>query len=117
MSDFLTVPLRFEGLTVRWESALPAADFEGELVRLSRRTFDAALAARSEVTFLGALRCESALPPAVFDFDPVDLLRRVLDAFEAARFPVTLDLGIRSTSPYRTLARAALVWPLYNPLE
>jgi len=35
-------------------SAEPAADFDGELVRPSRRTFEAAEAADGEVTFFGA---------------------------------------------------------------
>ena len=68
-------------------SALPAADFDDLLVRPSRSTFDAALAARAEVCFLGAFRCDKALPPADFDAVPVALLRIVFDAAFAA-FPL-----------------------------
>lgn len=67
-----------------WDSALPAADFELALVRPSRSTLDAALAAVEEVTFLGALVCESALPPAVLEVLLVLLLAIVFDAADAA---------------------------------
>ena len=66
------------------DSALPAADFDVLLVRLSFRVFDAALATLSDVCFFGAFRCDSALPAAVFDFDAVDLLFKVFDALLAA---------------------------------
>ncbi len=72
------------------DSALPAADFEALLVLPSLSVFDAAVAARAEVVFLGALVCASALAAAVFDALPVDLLVNVFDAFDAALDPVTL---------------------------
>lgn len=78
----------------RWESALPAADFEVLLVRLSLRTDEAALAAVLDVTLRGAFVWESALPAAVLDLLPVDLFLRVEDAFFAALGLVTLDFGI-----------------------
>jgi hypothetical protein len=63
------------------------------LVRPSRSTEDAALAAFSDVTFFGALACASALAAAVFDLVEVLGLRRVRDAFLATSVLVTLDLG------------------------
>ncbi|EFK08793.1 conserved hypothetical protein [delta proteobacterium NaphS2] len=76
------------------ESALPAPDFDCLLVLPSLRTFDAALAALSEVTLFGALVCERALPAAVLDLLPVFLLRRVFDALLAALGRVIFDFAI-----------------------
>jgi len=53
---------------------LPAALFDALLVRPSRRTFDAALAAADEVLSLGALLWVRALPAAFLEFAPVDEL-------------------------------------------
>jgi len=72
------------------ESALPAADFEAALVRPSRITLEAALAAFDEVVFLGASVCESALPAAAFDLEPVEPLCSVFDALDAAFAPVVM---------------------------
>ena len=76
------------------DNALPAADFDALLVRLSRKTDDAELAAFFEVTLLGAFVWERALPAAVFDLPPVLLLRRVLEALFAALGRVTFDFVI-----------------------
>lgn len=88
------MPVFLEDFTVRCESALPAADLDVLLVRASRRTFDAALAAFFDVTLVGALRWDRALPPAVFDFAPVDFARSVFEAAVAARFLVTRCFAI-----------------------
>lgn len=77
-----------------WARALPAADFDVLLVRLSRKTFDAALAAFEEVTFFGAFVCDNALPADVLDLAPVLLFRIVFDALLAALGLVTLDFAI-----------------------
>ncbi|MBI3728241.1 MAG: hypothetical protein HY254_07895 [Burkholderiales bacterium] len=71
-------------------NALPAADFDCVLVRPSRNTCEAALAAEGEVCFFGALVCDKALAAAVFEFAPVALLCRVLEADVAALVPVVL---------------------------
>lgn len=76
-----------------WAKALPAADFEAALVRLSCSTFEAALAAGAEVVFFGAFTCASALPAADFDFAPVCGERRVFDAFLAAARPVVFGFA------------------------
>lgn len=73
---------------------LPAADFDFLLVRPSRRTLDATLAALFEVTFFGALVWDRALPEAVLDLVQVFLLRRVFEALPAALGRVTLGLAI-----------------------
>ncbi len=73
---------------------LPAADFDALLVLRSRNTFDAALAAFSDVTRLGAFVWDNALPAAVLDLRPVDLLRSVFDALLAAFGLVTFDFAI-----------------------
>jgi hypothetical protein len=62
-------------LIVRWDSALPAEDFDCALLRPSRRVFE---------------------PPLVADED-VDSLPSVSDAFEAALSPDTLAFAIRSS--------------------
>ena len=76
------------------DSVLPAEDFDFLLVRPSRRTAEAELAALLEVTLFGAFVWESALPAAVFDLAPVFLLRSVLDALLAALGLVTFDFVI-----------------------
>ena len=63
-------------------------------MRPSRRTLEAAEAARADVTLLGALRCESVLPTAAFELRPVDPPLIVLDAAVAAVLPVTFDFAI-----------------------
>jgi hypothetical protein len=65
-----------------WESAEPATDFDAELVRPSRSTFEAAVAAFFDVTFVG-LTWASVLPAALFDAFPVEALDKTLDAFLA----------------------------------
>jgi hypothetical protein len=85
------------------DRALPAADLDFLLVRESRRTLDATLAAGADVFFLGALRCVRALPAAVLDFLLVEPLVRVLDALVAARFLVTFGLAIVG-APHGSLA-------------
>ncbi len=72
-------------------NALAAAIFDVLLVRPSRSTLDAADAAASDVTFLGAFVCESVLPAAVFDFGAVLPLFNVFAALDAAFGPVTPD--------------------------
>ena len=57
----------------RWAKVDPAALFAAALVRPSRSTVDAAVAAFAEVTFAGATWA-SALPALDFEFEPVDLL-------------------------------------------
>lgn len=49
----LAPPHRVLTYFLRWESALPAADFDVDEVRPSRRTFDAAVAAAREVDSRG----------------------------------------------------------------
>ena len=50
---------------------LAAADFDFALLRPSRSTLEAAVAALDDVCFLGVDVCESALPDAVFEVLPV----------------------------------------------
>lgn len=73
-------------------NALAAADLDAALVRPSRRTDDAAVAAFDDVVFAGAPDWDSALPAAVFDREPVEGFWSVFDAFEAARPPVVLPI-------------------------
>lgn len=65
------------------DRALPAADFDVLLVRPSRRTWDAALAAFGDVTFV-VFRCDKALPAADLDALPVTPDFNVFEALEAA---------------------------------
>jgi hypothetical protein len=60
---------------------------DAALVRPSRSTFDAAVAAFVDVTF-GGLTCASELPAALFDDFPVEVLDNTFDAFLAAFGPV-----------------------------
>ncbi len=85
-------------LPLAWLNALPAADFDALLVRPSRITAEAALAALGEVTRLGALVCDNALPAAVFDFEPVEGVRSVFDELRAAAGRVTFDFAILFSS-------------------
>lgn len=78
----------------RWDSALAAADFDCLLVRPSRRTPEAAVAALLEVVFDGAFLCERALPAAALDVLEVALLFNVPEALRAAERPVTLVRAI-----------------------
>ena len=78
----------------RWESALPAADFELVFVRPSRSVSDALDAASDEVSFPGARRCDNALPAPLFESSPVAGSRSVFDAFDAAFDPVCLPFGM-----------------------
>ena len=73
----------------RWARAEPAAVFDAALVRPSRRTADAEVAAFAEVTF-GGETCDRELPAAVFEALPVEPLVRTADDLLAARDPVTL---------------------------
>lgn len=73
----------------RCAKADPAALFDAALVRPSRNTADAAVAAFAEVTLVGAT-CDSVLPALVLEFAPVELLCRTFDALLAALEPVTL---------------------------
>jgi hypothetical protein len=65
------------------DSADPAALFDAVLVRPSRNTLEAAVAAFGDVTFLFPV-WESALPAAVFDAAPVEGLFSTFDAAAAA---------------------------------
>lgn len=94
VSHFKILPYFFFLVDGRWARALPAADFEDLLVRLSFRTEDAARAAFLDVTLRGAFVCDSALPAALFDLAPVDLFWRVDEAFFAALGLVTLGFAI-----------------------
>jgi hypothetical protein len=76
------------------DSALAAADLEAALVRPSRITDEAAVAALDDVVLAGAAVCESALAAAVFDRAPVEPLCIVRDALDAALLPVTFPLAI-----------------------
>lgn len=80
-------------------NALPAADLDRVDVRLSVSVLDAAVAALSLVTFLGALVCDKAEPEALFDFSLVESSRRVLEALEAAFGPVTFLFFTISETP------------------
>lgn len=73
----------------RCASAEPAALFDAALVRPSRRTADAAVAAFADVAFAGAT-CASALPAARFEATPVDGLLSTDEDLAAALLPVTL---------------------------
>ena len=70
-------------MPVRWASAEPAALLEAGLVRPSRRTADAAVAAFADVT-LGGATCDNALPAADFDVLPVELFERTEEELFAA---------------------------------
>lgn len=117
MVDFLTLPALFEGLIVRysrWVNALAAADFDVLLVRPSRSTEEASLAAWVEVSFSRDFACDRALAAAVLDLADVDLLCRVLDAFVAVLLLVAFDLamagslsGVSRACPKRRLNPAA----------
>jgi hypothetical protein len=74
--------------------AEPAADLDAGLVRPSRRTFEAAVAAFLLVVSLGDLDCVSALPAAVFEVLLVDFERSVFDAAFAALGFVCFDFAI-----------------------
>ena len=73
----------------RCANADAAALFEAVLVRPSRITAEAAVAAFAEVVFVGTT-WDSALPAAAFDAAPVDELERTAEDFCAAFTPVTL---------------------------
>lgn len=83
---------------------LPAADFDFALVRPSRNTDDAFVAAFFEVTFR-VLLWDSADPAADRDFFPVDLFVRVFEAFVAAafdvRFPCAMVTSVGSPGDLR----------------
>lgn len=64
------------------------------LVLLSRKTFDAAVAAFLLVFSFRVFDCVSALPAAAFEFFPVDFERSVFEAALAAFRRVCLDFGI-----------------------
>jgi len=68
---------------------LAAADFDFALVRPSRNTFEAAVAAFVDVCFLGAEVCDKALPDDDFVAFPVLPDFRFDDAFEATPLLVT----------------------------
>lgn len=93
-----------EGLCAK---ALADAVFESLLVRPSRSTFEAAVAAVAEVTFLGAFVCDNALPAAVLDFGAVLAFVRVFDALEAAFEPVTfvfvINISLQNFTHARTI--------------
>ncbi len=97
MQDALRPTGYFFLLFPAWESALPAADFEAALVRPSRNTPEAALAACGDVVLFGALVCERALPAALRDLAPVEPLVSVFDAFDAALPPVVSPLAIATS--------------------
>ena len=65
------------------DRALPAADFDAALVRPSRSTLEAAVAACADVCSWGAPFCVSALPAALLEALPVDWLDSTLEAAEA----------------------------------
>jgi hypothetical protein len=85
-------------------NALPAAAFESLLVRPSRNTLDAAVAAEAEVTFFGALVCDNALAATVLDFDAVLVLVIVFDAlvatFELVTFPFVMMISFSKLYPH-----------------
>lgn len=76
-------------IPARWASADPAALLEAALVRPSRKTADAAVAAFADVA-LGGATCDNALPAADFDAFPVELLERTVEELFAALLPVIL---------------------------
>jgi hypothetical protein len=78
-------------LSLAWERTLPAADLAALLVLPSRSTFEAAFAALSDVTSLGALVCASALPAALFTVLLVEV-RSAFEALFAALLPVVLAI-------------------------
>lgn len=73
---------------------LAAADFDVSLVRPSRSTDEAALAARLEVTFFRVFAWDRALAAADLDFSDVDLLRSVFAALVATISLVFFDLAM-----------------------
>jgi hypothetical protein len=76
------------------DSALPAADFDVDEVRPSRKTLDAAVAAFFDVVSVLDLLCVNVLPAAIFDAFPVSGERNVLEAALAAAGPVFLLVAI-----------------------
>jgi hypothetical protein len=70
-------------------STEPAAAFAAWLVRPSRSTLDAVLAAFLELVLPGST-WDRALPPTVLDDLPVAVLRRTVDAFFATTALVLL---------------------------
>jgi hypothetical protein len=68
---------------------LPATDFESALLRPSRKTFEAAVAAAAEVSFSGDDAWARALAEAVFEALPVLLDFRFAEAFDAISSLVT----------------------------
>jgi hypothetical protein len=74
-------------MPARWASADPAALLEAALVRPSRKTADAAVAAFADVA-LGGATCDNALPAADFDAFPVELLERTEEELFATLLPV-----------------------------
>jgi hypothetical protein len=73
------------------DKALPAAVFDAAEVRPSRRTFDAAVAARGDVDSVRVLLCVNVLPAAARELRPVLSEASTLDAARAARGLVILD--------------------------
>lgn len=74
-------------LTPRWASADPAALLEATLVRPSRKTADAAVAAFADVV-LGGATWDRALPAADLDALPVESLDRTEEELFATLPPV-----------------------------
>ena len=74
-------------MPARCASADPAALLEAALVRPSRRTADAAVAAFADVA-LGGATWDKALPAADFDAFPAELLERTEEELFAALLPV-----------------------------
>lgn len=74
-------------LPLACESAEPAAVLDALLVRPSRKTCDALVAAFFDVVLLG-LTWESELPAAVLEAFPVEPPDSTVDAFFAALAPV-----------------------------
>lgn|GEM_PF-3148700 len=68
---------------------LAAADLDFALVRPSRNTLEAAVAALDDVCFLGAEVCDKALPDAAFEALPVLFDVKLEDAFDATFLLVT----------------------------
>lgn len=66
------------------DNALAAADFAGAELLLLRKTFEAALAALADVTFMGIPVCPRALPAAFFAAALADPDRSVFEAADAA---------------------------------
>lgn len=84
-------------------SVLAAADLDARLVRPSRRTCDADLAAAADVTFPGCL-CDMALPAPALEFFPVLDPRSTDEAFDPT--------GLEVVSPF--FAIIFLLWPNYK---